>query len=477
MSLRKTLPLMLALALTQLTLAANKPNILFVYLDDYGWRDCGFMGSDFYETPNIDALSKQALVFSDAYSCAANCAPARACLLSGQYSPRHKIYNVGTRPRGKAAFRRLEHIPGVKVLDPSIRTWAHQLQDAGYRTATIGKWHLSKDPLPYGFDKNVGGTHSGIPPSGYYPPHRNAPGLGDAPDNEYLTDRLTDEAINFIASNKDHPWMVYLTHFAVHTPLDAKRELVEKYQSKAAGKLHNHVDMATMIQSVDDGFGRIRMTLEDLGLVDNTVTIFFSDNGGYGPATDMAPLKGYKGCYYEGGIRVPLFIHWPQVIKSGKTSEPAIGVDIYPTLCEIAGAKLPEQQLDGISLLPLATGKAQSLGERPIYWHFPAYLESYGNVCYEQRDPLFRTRPCSLIRIGDWKLHQYFEDGGIELYNLKDDIGESHDLSVANKAKAAELLAKLKAWQNATSADIPLNMNPAFDAEKERLAIARKMKK
>ena len=420
--------------------ASRSPNILFIFLDDFGWKDTSYMGSDFYETPHLDRMAAEGMIFSDAYSSAANCAPARACLLSGQYTPRHEIYNVGTGPRGKAQFRRLEHIPGTTTLDPKIRTWAHQLQEAGYATATMGKWHLSDDPLPYGFDVNIGGTHSGGPPKGYYPPHGKVPGLQDAPKGEYVTDRLSAEAVKFIRAHKDDPWALYLTHFAVHTPLHAKKELVAKYEAKTPGKLHNHVAMATMIQSVDDGVGLIQETLDELGLTDNTAVFFFSDNGGYGPATDMDPLKGYKGTYYEGGIREPFFVRWPGVVKPGsQCAEPIIGVDIYPTFCEMAGAKLPDgQAVDGVSLVPLLKGEKTTFGDRPLFWHFPAYLQSYA-VTHEQRDPLFRSRPCSVIRLGDWKLHQYFEDNGLELYNLREDIGETKDLSKKNPDKTREL--------------------------------------
>jgi len=455
--------------------ASGKPNVLFIYLDDFGWRDTSYMGSDFYETPHLDKLASQGMVFTDAYSCAANCAPARACLLSGQYTPRHRIFNVGVRPRGNAKHRKLLHVAGVATLDTSIKTWAHRLQQAGYTTATMGKWHLSDDPLPYGFDVNIGGTHSGGPPRGYYPPHGNVPGLERAPAGEYVTDRLSDEAIKFISKNKDRPWALYLTHFAVHTPLQAKKELVAKYEAKEKGKLHQHVAMATMIQAVDDGVGRIQATLDLLGLTGNTVVIFFSDNGGYGPATDMDPLKGYKGTYYDGGIRVPFFVKWPGVVKAGQTTgEPIIGVDLYPTLCEIAGAELPARQpLDGVSLVPLLKGEVESLGERALFWHFPAYLQSY-SVTDEQRDPLFRSRPCSIIRAGDWKLHQYFEDGGLELYNLREDIGEANNLAESNTQKTAELLARLEQWRKQTGAPVPTEPNPAYDAEAEAAAMRAK---
>ncbi|MCA9246867.1 MAG: sulfatase [Planctomycetales bacterium] len=459
--------------------ATAAPNILFIYLDDFGWKDAGYMGSDFFETPHLDRLAHEGMRFTDAYACAANCAPARACLLSGQYTPRHEIYNVGTGPRGNARYRRLQHIPGTDTLDPRIRTWAHQIQRAGYRTASMGKWHLSSDPVPYGFDVNVGGTHSGSPPRGYYPPHGKTPGLQDAPADEYLTDRLSDEAIKFIRANRDRPWALYLTHFAVHTPLDAKRELASKYKNKPPGELHHHVAMATMIQAVDDGVGRIRATLAELGIENNTVIVFYSDNGGYGGATDMAPLKGYKGTYYEGGIRVPFFVKWPGVVAADSVSAvPVIGVDLYPTLCEIAGAPLPaDQPMDGVSLMPLLRGEETQLGERALYWHFPAYLQSYAQLCSEQRDPLFRSRPCSIIRAGDWKLHEYFEDGGLELYNLADDIGESTNLARQQPGKAESMLSQLRAWQRSIDAPIPQERNPQYDAVAEGKAIAKAVEK
>lgn len=452
----------------------RKPNILFIFLDDFGWRDTGFMGSDFYETPHLDRLAGEGMVFSDAYSCAANCAPARASLLSGQYSPRHKIYNVGTTPRGKKEFRRLEHIPGVRTLDPGISTWAHQIQKQGYVTATMGKWHLSKDPIPYGFDVNIGGDTRGGPPKGYYPPFPDAPGLENPEKGKYLTDLLSEKAVDFIEENHEKPWLLYLTHFAVHTPLHAKRELVSKYQDKKKGELHNHVEMATMIQSVDDGVGMIMEKIKSLGLDDNTITLFFSDNGGYGPATDMHPLKGYKGTYYEGGIRVPFFVRWPGIVEAGAQSDtPIIGVDIYPTLCEITGAKLPEgQAVDGRSLVPLFLGKSEGWEQRALYWHFPAYLQSY-QVTHEQRDPLFRSRPCSIIRVGDYKLHHYYEDSGIELYNLREDIGETKNLAGELPGRALELAAMLNTWRKAVGADIPTKANPDFNAELEAAAIAR----
>jgi arylsulfatase A-like enzyme len=455
------------------TAKSAPPNILFIYLDDFGWKDTGYMGSDFFETPRIDQLAAEGMHFTQAYSAAANCAPARASLLSGQYSPRHHIYNVGTDPRGEAAYRRLEHIPGTDILDRNIKTWAQIAQDAGYTTGIIGKWHLSDDPKPYGFDFNIGGTHSGSPPKGYYPPHPGVPGLENAPPNEYLTDRLNNEAVNFIAQNAARPWLLYLSHFSVHTPIEAKRELVDTYAQKTPGKLHNNVAMATMIKATDEGIGRILDSLDRLNLTANTVVIFYSDNGGYGPATDMYPLKGYKGTYYEGGIRVPLAVRWPGHVAPGSVSDALVsGVDIFPTICGIMGAPLPAPQIaDGQSLLPVLSGQAANR-DRPLFWHFPAYLQSYRETVDEQRDPLFRSRPVSVVRLGDWKLHHFYEDDAYELYNLREDIGETHNVYPVFPAQAAQLRQVLNDWIEATHADVPRLPNPEFDEAKQARALA-----
>ncbi len=388
--------------------------------------------------------------------------PARACLLSGQYTPRHRIFNVGTRPRGDTKHRRLEPVAGTSDLSSDIVTWAEALQATGYRTGLFGKWHLGNDPAEHGFDVVV--QHEKLKGYQGFKGHVGR-------DGSYKTDILTNRTIDFIRTSHDQPWIAYLAHFAVHTPLQAKPSLLPKYEEKTPGKLHDHVVMATMIQAVDDGVGRLIATLDALGIRDRTVILFFSDNGGYGPATDMDPLWGYKGTYYEGGIRVPFFVNWPGVVAGGQTTaEPIIGVDLYPTLLELAGAERPAQPLDGRSLVPLFRGTRKSLGPRPLFWHFPAYLESYREVTNEQRDPLFRTRPCSIVRLGDWKLHEYFEDGELELYNLADDIREQHNLADSRPQKRAELHELLKAWREKIDAPLPAE-NPDHDPAAESAAL------
>ena len=453
--------------------AETRPNILFIFLDDFGWKDTSYMGSDFYETPHIDKLAKGGMIFTHAYSASANCAPARASLLSGQYSPRHEVFNVGTGPRGKSAYRKLEHIAGVDTLRKDIVTWASCLQKEGYTTASIGKWHLSDTPEPFGFKINVAGTHSGNPSQGYYPPHPNVPNLGKVSKNEYLTDTLNQRACSFIKTHKKAPWMLYLTHFAVHTPIQAKKELIAKYKQKTPGKLHKNVDMATMVQAVDDGVGELVKTLEATGQRENTVILFFADNGGYGPATSMKPLKGYKGTYYEGGIRVPFFVNWPGQVKAEVVNEtPIIGVDLYPTICSIAQAPLPEgQPLDGKDLVPVFKQSA-NLSEwqsRPLFWHFPAYLQNYATNT-SQRDPLFRARPCSAVRKGDWKLLEYFENNEFELFNLKEDIGETKNLAMERPEKLTEMQEVLSQWRSKLKAPVPTELNPAYDPELEAQA-------
>ncbi len=445
-------------------LGPKRPNIVFIFIDDMGWRDVGFMGSRYYETPNIDKLAAGGMVFTNAYSNAPNCAPARACLLSGWYGPRHGVYTVGTSSRGQSRFRKLIPVENTEVLDPKIVTIAEAIKPAGYVSASIGKWHLGNDPQSgpkaQGFDVNVAGFGAGSPPKGYFAPYKNRE-LPDGPAGEYLTDRLTDEALKFIEASKDRPFFLYLPHYAVHTPLQAKVELIEKYKNKPGSNGQSNPTYAAMIESTDQGVGRITAKLDELDLAGNTIVFFFSDNGGVKGITSNEPLRGGKGMLYEGGIREPMVVRWPGVVKPGTTCEtPVIGVDLFPTLLEMTGARKPAGKLlDGESIVPLLKG-AKALKHKALFWHFPAYLEGKAEGA---RDPHFRTRPGGAVRAGDWKLIEYFEDGTLELYNLKDDIGERKNLAQTLPKKTKELHNLMLAWRKALKAPIPTEPNPDYN--------------
>ena len=444
----------------------RKPNFVFIFIDDMGWKDLGFMGSRYYETPNIDKLAGEGVVFTNAYSNAPNCAPTRACLMSGQYTPRPGIYTVGTSERGQSKLRKLIPTPNKTNLDSKVVTIPDALEQGGYTSACIGKWHLGGKspyrPVDRGFDVAFERNHGG---------HFSKNG-------EYLTDRLTDEAIKFIETNKNRPFFLYLPHHAVHTPIQAKERLIEKYKKKEPDDIHNNPTYAAMIESVDMSVGRIMAKLDELGLRDNTVVFFFSDNGGYANATSMVPLRGSKGMLYEGGIRVPMIVRWPGVTRPGGVcEEPVIGIDFYPTMLEMAGVPQPSGHvLDGLSIVPLLRGKG-SLNRRAIFWHFPAYLEAYN----EKQWP-WRTTPAGAVRQGDWKLIEYFEDGKIELYNLKDDLGEKNDLARTMPDKAEEMHRALVEWRKSVDAPVPAEKNPQYDpaaraAGRPASRAARKRKK
>jgi len=447
---------------------ARPPNFILVLVDDMGWRDVGFMGSRYYETPNIDRLAAQGMVFTDAYANAPNCAPTRACLLSGQYGPRHGVYTVGTSERGKAAGRKLVPVPNRTTLPAEIITLAEALKPAGYRSASIGKWHLGADPdsgpVAQGFDVNVAGNSAGYPRS-YFSPYKNAD-IKDGPKGEYLTDRLTEEALAFIEANRDRPFFLYLPHYAVHTPIQAKQKLIAKYNKKPPDGGQRNPEYAAMIESVDQGVGTLMAKLDQLGLTDNTVVVFFSDNGGVGgyrelgieggEITSNRPLRGGKGMLYEGGIREPTIIRWPAKVKVGtRCATPVIGLDFYPTFLQIAGVeKKPGQILDGESLVPLLTGTG-TLKRDAIFWHFPAYLQGGKGT--------WRTTPAGAIRSGDWKLIEFFEDNRLELYNLADDIGEANNLAEKMPEKTRELHDRLVAWRKEVNAPVPTERNAKFD--------------
>ncbi|MBI1311318.1 sulfatase-like hydrolase/transferase [bacterium] len=438
----------------------TKPNILFFFIDDLGWADLGCMGSDFYETPNIDRLAAESLVFTDAYACAPNCAPSRACLMSGQYTPRHGIFTVGDPRRGNNRFRKLEPIENKTVLADKFITIAEALKSNGYTSASMGKWHLGADPTTQGFDVNIAGREWGSPSGGGYHSPFRYPNLNNDKPGDYLTDALTREACRFIGENRERPFFLYLTHYAVHTPIQAKDDLTAKYQKKTPGKHQKNAKYAAMIESVDDSVGAVLQKLDELKLSGDTLVIFYSDNGGFGGATSNHPLRGAKGMLYEGGIREPLIVRLPGVTQPGtRCSEPVIGVDFYPTLLDLTGTKRPDDyQLDGESFAPLLSKPNAKLNREAIFWHFPCYLQGSG----DPHGGPFRTTPAGAIRKGDWKLIEWFETGRLELYNLAEDLSETQDRSDSDPQKRQELVAAMQAWRQQVGAPIPDQPNPKY---------------
>jgi arylsulfatase A-like enzyme len=439
----------------------RKPNIVLVFADDLGWKDVGFQGSDFYETPHIDAFAKTGMVFSNAYAAAGNCAPSRACLLSGQYTPRHGVYAVGSTDRGPKNRMRLTPVPNKSGLAKSQVTVADALKAGGYATGIFGKWHLGgrdgATPGEQGFDTVFDSQGKG-----------NAKGTPADPKGVFS---LTDEACRFIERNRARPFFCYLSHHGIHSPLNARPASLQKFRDKPPGKQHANALYAACIYDLDETFGRLTAKLDALGLAKDTLVVFTSDNGATRQSS-QEPLRGNKGGYYEGGIREPFVAAWPGVIAPGTTCDVPINfVDLYPTFLGVAGARPPATPLDGESLLPLFRGAA-GLKRPAIFWHFPGYLDA---PVTRGRDPVFRTRPVSVVRKGDWKLHLYREewqlDGGrdklasndaVELYDLKRDPGERVNRAATDTAKRDELLDELLKWLAATKAPLPVDPNPAY---------------
>lgn len=442
------------------TVPVPRPNVLFINVDDLGWRDLGYMGGDFFETPNIDTLSKEGVFFTRSYAGAANCAPSRACLMTGQNTPRHGIYTVSPSARGRASTRKLIPITNIDSLSPKAFTLAELFEKAAYRTGTFGKWHLGHDPTDQGFNHNVGGNLRGNPgKDGYVSPY-NLAYIKNGPKGEYLTDRLTDEAIGFMEQDKGTPFFVYLAYYAVHTPLMAKPALVDKYRKKA-NPLGIDPVYAAMVETVDDNIGNLMEFLNVSGLEHNTLVVFTSDNGGIRSIATQAPLRAGKGSYYEGGIRVPCIVKWPGIVRPGSSYDrPISNLDFFPTFQEILNVKADETIFDGRSILPVLKGG--TLKERPLFWHFPIYLQKYDAQKDDGRDSLFRTRPGSVVLLGNWKLHHYYEDDGFELYNLKNDVGERKNLAPLRPEKTRELSSLLKKWLMNVQAPIPVAPNPEY---------------
>jgi arylsulfatase A-like enzyme len=457
----------------------RKPNVILMLIDDMGYKDVGFMGSTYYETPNIDRLAGQGMVFDNAYA-TPNCAPTRATLMSGLYSPRHGVYTVGSPERGQASLRKLVPPPNVEVLGLEFPTIAEMLKQAGYVCGHVGKWHLGEGELTgpegRGFDLNAGGTHHGHPHAGYFSPYKIST-LPDGPDNEYLTDRLTVEALKFIegadsgAAGDVKPFFLYFAHYAVHKPLQAKPDMIAKYERKPAVDGQGNPVYAAMIESTDESVGRIVGKLDELGLADNTVIIFISDNGGLGgyaaegigsqDVTSQAPLRGGKGMFYEGGIRVPMLVRWPGVVEPGTVCRtPVSVVDLFPTIQEAAGGVGGEAELrlDGESLMPLLK-QTGGLRRETLFWHHPGYLEGGQGT--------WRMTPGAAIRHGEWKLIETFETGSLELYHLPTDIGERHNLVEAHPDKARELHRIMLDWRRDVEAPMPLGPNPQYDPSQD----------
>lgn len=510
-----------------LTLAAScshaatpqKPNVVLFLVDDFGWRDLGCYGSTFYETPNVDRFAREGVRFTDAYAACHVCSPTRASVMTGKYPARLQMTDW-LPGRREFPFQRFKNAKILQHLPFAETTLAEALKEQGYATGHFGKWHLGEDPsgpLQHGFDVQVPRWNKGWPNTGYHAPF-GLDGLADKP-GDYLTDRLTDEALKYIEQNKDRRFFLYLSHFAVHDPIQGRADLVKKYQAKlkqvAASKRppyilegnpdgknaptraqldsllkedayrgyqilpnqtvkikqeQDNVQFAAMVESMDESFGRVMAKLEALGLSENTIIVFTADNGGMSAANfgrpdrviqpsalDAAysgsnlPLRGGKGWLYEGGIRVPLIIKWPGHSARGLvTAVPAITPDIYPSILEMIGAPaLPAQHRDGVSLAGVVRGEKPPARDA-LFWHFPHY-SNHG-----------MQSPGAAIRMGDFKLLEYFENNTVQLFNLRDDIGEQRDLAASQPAKVEQLRSRLRAWRKEVDAQM-LTPNPDYD--------------
>ena len=458
----KTLLLKSAIVAAPLVAAAETapvrhPNVIVILVDDMGQTDLSCYGSKFYETPHVDQLAKDGVRFANGYSACTVCSPTRAALLTGKYPARLHITDwIAGHDRPKAKLK----IPDwQKFLPFEEITLAEQFKSAGYATASIGKWHLTPglkegDEAYYqekhGFDVNVGGYARGQPPS-YVAPYK-IPTLIEGPAGEFLTDREADETVKFMEANKDKPFFIYLPHYAVHTPIAGKPEVVAKFKDKAAKTpdlKQKNATYAALVASVDDSLGTIRAALKRLKLDDNTIIVFTADNGGLMQVTDNSPFRVGKGSAYEGGVRVPFIVFWPGVTKAGLVeASPAITVDLYPTLIEMTGVKPLQSLVDGISLAPLLKQGAKP-DRDAIFWHYPHYHPG-------------GATPYSAIRSGDFRLVHFYEDGRDELYDLANDVGESKDLAAAEPVRVKALRTRLDAWLKSVDAQIP-TINPDFD--------------
>lgn len=461
---------------------STSPNILFIVADDLGYHDLNCMGSNYYETPNIDQIAAEGMIFTNGYASSQVCSPSRASLMSGKFPVRHGITDyigayTGEKWREAGRFTKLLPPEYKNHLDLDYITLPEAMKSAGYTTFFAGKWHLGGEgslPTDHGFDFNKGGWDKGTPKGGFFAPWEN-PHLENGSDGESLTMRLATETVSFIKGHKNEPFFAFLSFFAVHSPIETTKEKWEKYRKKAEemGIAESGFEMGHflpmrqvqdnpvyggMVETMDDAVGMVMNTLSELGLDENTIVIFTSDNGGVSAgdafATSNLPLRGGKGYQYEGGILEPYFIKIPWMENAGKTSDvPVTGTDFYPTLLELIGADLkPEEHTDGVSLVPLLTGG--TIKERPLIWHYPHYGNQGG-------------QPSSIIRLGEWKLIHYYEDGREELFNLKRDLVESNDVANENKELAEQLSNQLFSFLNEAGALFP-EKDPSYDETKEQ---------
>ena len=466
----------ITIAIFGLSWASAAPlNVVVILADDMGWADAGCYGADLHETPHIDAFAKQGVRFTDAYAMSV-CSPSRASLLTGRHAALLHITIWAEGSLDGPKKRKLLQAQSLHDLPHTETTLAKHLRDAGYLTALVGKWHLGDaDHLPesHGFDVNIGGTQWGAPQSYFWPysgsgrfgpEFRFVPHLEFGKPGEYLTDRLTDEAIKVIDHAGAQPFFLYLAHHAVHTPMEAKAGDVKHFEAKLKpGEHHQNAVYAAMAKSLDDSVGRVLAHLQERGLDQNTVVVFASDNGGYigvdrqagqtVHVTDNSPLRSGKGSLYEGGVRVPLIVRWPGVSQAGAVcSEPVMLMDLFPTLAAATGVKPAVQApVDGVDLSPLLKNPQAHLKRDALFFHYPHYYET--------------TTPVSAVRAGDWKLLEYLEDNRVELYHLPDDLSEKTDLAKEQPQRAAELLKRLHAWRDEVSAAMP-TPNPDFKGKK-----------
>ena len=431
--------------------SAKKPNVIFILVDDLGATDLSCFGSPFYQTPNIDRLAHDGMKFTHAYSACTVCSPTRASIISGRYPAElHLTDWIAGHNRPKAKLR----IPDwAKQLTHDVPTLPQALHAAGYTTAAIGKWHLGDDrPDAYGFDVAIADNGKGQPAT-YFSPYKN-PHLSDGPAGEFLSDRLTTEAEKFIEQNKERPFFLYFAHYAVHTPLMGKPDVIAKYKDRASANDPQHnATYAALVESVDDSVGHLRAKLDELKLSDRTVVIFASDNGGLllNQVTSNLGLRAGKGSAYEGGVRTPAIALVPGVTQAGAVNAtPIISMDWTATILDLAGAK-PLDQQRGVSLLPMLRGG--EIAPRPLFWHYPHYHPG-------------GATPYSAVLDDGWRLVEFFEDDHAELYHLTDDPEEKKDLAAAQPQKTAELRARLKAWREAVGAQLP-TPNPNYDPAKD----------